>query len=47
MFVNYLYDHLMEMAGGDLNYAKELLDELTMMVNQSIEQEEGEEYGKN
>lgn len=31
----------MELSGGDLHYAKELLDELTEMVTQSIEQEEG------
>lgn len=42
MVVDYLYDNLMEMAGGDLRYAKELLDKLTTMVNQLIEQEEVE-----
>lgn len=38
MFIDYLYNQLMEIAGGDLFYAKELLDDLTTMVKQVIEQ---------
>lgn len=40
MFIDFLYEELMERAGGDLTYAKELLEELTTMVNNAIEQEE-------
>lgn len=43
MFIDFLYGELMERAGGDLKYAKELLEELETMVERAIEQEEEEE----
>lgn len=39
MFTDYLYSQLMELAGGDVKYAKELLEKLTEKVNNEEEQQ--------